>query len=181
MSHEFERDAHVSHPPAEVDSDPRRPHSALLLHCTLEVIPRARVPSLSLLHHRPARASPRIFHWQSPGCRPSVLSALLLPRLQSLALVLLARPCTAPPTNREFGAHPHVHCFYILDTSLYFTLILCPHSRSIEPPPRAPSSHFCLPLFTVHLACTVPTSVLHASRASPPHPDLAIQRFCFCY
>ncbi|KAJ7840032.1 hypothetical protein B0H13DRAFT_2366408 [Mycena leptocephala] len=86
----------VSHPPAEVDTDPQRPHSALLLHCTLEVIPCTRVPSLSLLHHRPARASPRIFHWRSARCRPSASSALLFPRPRSLALILLAQPLRCP-------------------------------------------------------------------------------------
>jgi hypothetical protein len=74
--------------------------------------------------------------------------------------------CAAAPTDREFGAHPHAHCFYILDASLYLTLVLRPHSESID---LAPHMHRArTSTSTVHLARTVPTSVLHASHATPP-------------
>ncbi|KAJ7834075.1 hypothetical protein B0H13DRAFT_2370071 [Mycena leptocephala] len=124
----------VSHLLADADVDPRRPHSALLLHCTLEVLPGARAPSLSLLHHCPARTSPRIFHWHSTRCRPLVSSALLLPRLQSLSL-----------------AWP-LHC-------------------ASDKPHKAVLDLDFVPAFMVHRAFTIlPTSVLHASHASPSHP-----------
>jgi hypothetical protein len=75
-------------------------------------------------------------------------------------------PCAAPPTDRDFGTRPHAHCFYILDTSLYSTLILRPHSQSID---LAPHMHRArTSTSTVHLAHTIPTSALHTSHASPP-------------
>ncbi|KAJ7914525.1 hypothetical protein B0H13DRAFT_2325261 [Mycena leptocephala] len=96
--------------------------------------------------------------------RPSASSVLLLPRPRSLAVVLLARP-TAPPAGRDFPpACLHAHCFHILDTGLYSPLDFAPvFSLSSS------SSHFRLPLFTAHLACTTPTFVLHALHASPPN------------
>jgi hypothetical protein len=151
--------------PTNLGAVPQRPHFAVLLHWTLEVIPGAYAPSLSLLHRRPTCISPWIVHWHSTRCRPSASSALLLPRT----------PRTVPAPRfcwTVTSAPARMHT-----ASTYWTractrpLILCLHLQSVDLAPHVrPSSHFRLPLFTVHLTHTVPTSVLHASHASPPHP-----------
>ncbi|KAJ7854495.1 hypothetical protein B0H13DRAFT_2358458 [Mycena leptocephala] len=64
----------VSHPPADVDTDPWHPHSALLLHCMLYPTP--------------------IFG----------IVGTLAPSTSQPRLVLLARSCAGPPLDRDFGS-----------------------------------------------------------------------------
>ncbi|KAJ7855051.1 hypothetical protein B0H13DRAFT_2358155 [Mycena leptocephala] len=139
----------VSLPPAEVDTEPRHPHSALLLHCALEVIPGAHAPSLSLLHHRPARASPRC----STGGSATLTFSDVGTFVPSASEPRPRTPCTAPalPLRQTVTSAP-----------ARIPLIL----------------HLCLPLFAVHLARTAPPpycthplpsphSSLHLSWSSP--------------
>ncbi|KAJ7914533.1 hypothetical protein B0H13DRAFT_2325269 [Mycena leptocephala] len=129
-------------------------------------------PSLTLLH------------------RSSVPSALLLPRPRSLASYPSHRdgPCAAPLLDRDFGACPHAHYLYILDTGLYSTLDFAPHSPSIDLTPHARrssrnSNSLCTSGAPPAPPCCVPST--------PPLPslvlaselvysvDLAIHLFCF--
>ncbi|KAJ7880493.1 hypothetical protein B0H13DRAFT_2345568 [Mycena leptocephala] len=139
----------VSLPPADTDTDPQRPHSALRLHCTPQVLPGTRTPRFrsctAALHmHHSSTDTPPDADLQH--CRYFCsLDLTASPSYSSHG------PYAAPLTARDFDARPHAHCFYN---------DLASHVQ--------PSSHFCLPLFTVDLARTIPTSVLHASHASPP-------------
>ncbi|KAJ7880478.1 hypothetical protein B0H13DRAFT_2345551 [Mycena leptocephala] len=122
----------VSLPPADAEADPRRLHSALLLHC---------------MHQ--ASGSTQLVRTQSApyahylGSSTGTLPEADLRRCRHFCSLNLAaspsysshEPYTTPPTDHDFGTRPHGHCFYMLDTSLYLTLILRPHSRSIEHPP----------------------------------------------
>ncbi|KAJ7842491.1 hypothetical protein B0H13DRAFT_2365204 [Mycena leptocephala] len=107
----------------------------------------------------------------APPPRPHIALDLLLALHQMLpfSVVGIFAPSTsllaASPSYSSHGpsrlrrtmtsrpARPHAHCFYILDTGLYSTLDFAP-AFSLS------SSHFCLPLFAVHLACTARTSRL---------------------
>jgi hypothetical protein len=158
----------VSHLPADADTDPQHPHSALLLHCLLQVLPGACI--LAFASAMPALSGVHI--------TLDLPLALCQTHQHFCSLNLAASssysshcPYTAPPADCDFSSRPHPHCFYILDTGLHSTLDFVPAfavRRSCTP--RAwPSSHFPLLLFTVHLMHTVPTSVPHSFHTTPPN------------
>ncbi|KAJ7915454.1 hypothetical protein B0H13DRAFT_2324401 [Mycena leptocephala] len=92
---------------------------------------------------------------------------LALHQMPTFGVVGTFAPSTAEPRPRTPRMAPALRLRQTPVLDLDFVPAFTVHRASTT---RAPSSHFCLPLFTVHLACTVSTSVLHASRASPPHP-----------
>ncbi|KAJ7907423.1 hypothetical protein B0H13DRAFT_2332341 [Mycena leptocephala] len=109
------------------------------------------------------RVHPRFRFAPPPGPRITLDLPLALRQMPTFGVISTfalstSQPCPRTPrmapalrlrwTTTSHPTHPRAHCFHILDTGL---------------------SHFHLPLLTVHLARTTPTSVLHASPPSSLH------------
>jgi hypothetical protein len=141
----------ISHPPADVDADPRRPHSCSTTHLKFYLVrahPRFRSCTAALHVHHPGSPTGTLpdadlrCHWH----------------FCSLDLAASHGPCAAPPTHRDFGTHSHAHCFCIPDTDLY-SILAFSFAFAVARSPTTCATKLVLPPPTLHCA-------LHAHR---PH------------